>query len=89
MVGKWSLKQIFLRTLIVALVASALVGIYAFLFGQFGPYEVKILVTALSISYFSITSLACGTAFEKKNGAVLPALGLGISLLGFLTFMPG
>ncbi len=89
MAGKWSLKQVFLRTLIVALAASALIGIYSFLFGQFGPREFKILVTTLSISYFSITSLACGAAFEAKKGGVLASIGFAVSILGFLVFVPG
>ncbi len=61
------LKQTLLRTLIGALILSALIGIYAFLFGDFGETEVKILLTTLTISYFSVTSLACAAAFEKKN----------------------
>jgi hypothetical protein len=88
MVGKWRLKQAFLRTLIVALLASALIGIYALLFGDFGETEVKILFTTLSISYFSVTSLACAAAFEKRKGWVLAPIGLAVGVLGFLTFIP-
>jgi hypothetical protein len=89
MAGKWSLKQIFLRTLIVALVGSALVGIYAFLFGDFGETEAKILLTTLTISYFSVISLACAAAFEAKKGIILGLAGLAVSLLGFLGYVPG
>ncbi len=89
MAGKWSLKQIFLRTLIVALVGSALVGIYAFLFGDFGETEAKILLTTLTISYFSIISLACAAAFETKKGSILAPAGLAVSLIGFLGYVPG
>ncbi len=63
----WTLKQMILRMLIGALFLSALIGIYAFLFGDFCETEAKILLTTLSISYFSVTSLACATAFENKN----------------------
>ena len=89
MAGKWSLKQVFLRTLIVALVGSALIGIYAFLFGDFGETEVKILLTTLSISYFSIISLACAAAFEARRGGVLAPIGLVVGILGFVAYLPG
>lgn len=88
MTGKWRLKQAFLRTLVVAFLASALIGIYAFLFGDFGETEVKILLTTLSISYFSVTSLACAAAFEKKKAWVLAPIGLTVGILGFLFFIP-
>ena len=85
----WSLKRAFLRTLIIALVSSALVGIYTFLFGDFGETEAKILLTTLSISYFSVTSLACAAALERKADNILAAAGLIVSVIGFLVFMPG
>jgi hypothetical protein len=88
MAGKWRLKQAFLYALIVALLASALIGIYAFLFGDFGWMEVKILLTTLSISYFSVTSLACAAAFEQRKGRVLAPIGLAVGVLGFLFFIP-
>lgn len=89
MAGKLSLKQVFLRTLIVALVGSALVGIYAFLFGDFGETEAKILLTTLTISYFSVISLTCAAAFETKKGGVLGPVGLVVAALGFLAYVPG
>jgi len=89
MAGKLSLKRAFLRTLMVTLVASALFGIYAFLFGDFGETEIKILLTTLSISYFSVTSLSCAVALEKGKGSILAPVGLAAGILGFLVFVPG
>ncbi len=86
---EWSLKRAFLRTLVIALLSSALVGIYTFLFGEFGKTEAKILLTTLSISYFSVTSLACAATLESKSGRWPAMTGLVVSLLGFLLFMPG
>jgi hypothetical protein len=84
----WSLKRGILHTLVVALVLSALIGIYAFLFGDFGETEVKILMTTLGISYFSVTSLSCATALEKRSRMWFAAIGLGLSVGGFLLFLP-
>jgi hypothetical protein len=83
------LKQTLLRTLIGALILSALIGIYAFLFGDFGETEVKILLTTLTISFFSVTSLACAAAFEKKKMPLLSVPGLILGFVGFLMFVPG
>ena len=89
MAGKWSLRQTLLRALVIAVVASALFGIYAFLFGDFGETEVKILLTTLAISYFSVTSLSCASALEKRRSGVLAPLGLAVGIVGFLAFLPG
>jgi hypothetical protein len=86
---KLPLKQSLLRTLIGALILSALIGIYAFLFGNFGETEVKILFTTLLVSYFSVTSLACAAAFEKKKMPVMSMTGLVLGIVGFLMFVPG
>lgn len=83
------LKRTLLWTLIGALILSALIGIYAFLFGNFGDTEVKILLTTLAVSYFSVTSLACAAAFEKKRAPLLTIPGLATGVFGFLMFVPG
>ena len=86
---RWSLKRSLLHTVIGALVLSALVGVYVLLFGTFGKTEERILLTTLSISYFSVTSLACAAAFEKKRHPLLSVPGLVLGIAGFLLFIPG
>ncbi len=83
------LKKLLLRTLIGALVISALIGIYAFLFGEFNETEVKILLTTLSVSYFSVTSLACAAALEKGKQRFLSIPGLLLGVVGFVMFLLG
>jgi hypothetical protein len=85
---QWSLKQVLLRILIGALVLSALIAVSVFLFGDFGKTEAKLLLTTLSVSYFSITSLACAAAYEKKKPAFLSVPGMIVSIAGFLLFIP-
>lgn len=84
-----SMKRVFLQAIIATLVLTALVGIYVFLFGTFGRTEAKILGTTLTICYFSITSLACSAAFEKKRYPLLFIPGLALGIAGFLLFIPG
>ena len=86
---KLPLKQILLRTLMGALILSAVLGIYAFLFGNFGDTEGKILFTTMAISYFSVSLLACAAAFEKQYVPLLTTPGLAVGVIGFLIFVPG
>jgi len=43
----------------------------------------------MTICYFSITSLACSAAFEKKRYPLLFVPGLTVGIAGFLLFIPG
>ena len=67
---------------------AALVGIYVFLFGDFGEMEAKILGTTLTISAFSLTSLACAAAHEQRRYPLLSILGLGVAIVGLLLYVP-
>lgn len=83
------MRKIFLWTLIASLVLSALLGIYAFLFGDFGKTEVKILFTTLSLTLFSLTSLGSAAALGAGRARVISAAGLGLSGIGFVLFLLG
>jgi hypothetical protein len=83
-----SMKRGFLQAIIATLILAAVVGIYVFLFGSFGKTEAKILGTTLTICYFSITSLACSAAFEKKRHPLLFIPGLALGIAGFLLYVP-
>ena len=76
-------KRIFLLTLIVALVLSALVGIYVFLLGDFGDLENKILLTTASLAVFSLLGLCSALIYYNKKLRPLSVLGMSFSLLGF------
>jgi ribosomal protein L37E len=86
-----SVKRVLLSTVIATLVLAALAGIYILLFSHFGTTEVKILCTALAISFFGGTALLCAAAQEKKQYPFLAFLvfpGLALSAAGFLFFLP-
>jgi hypothetical protein len=86
-VGNYSIKRLLLYLFIGTLVLAALVGIYVLLFGTFGRTEEKILLTTLSISYFSVTSLACAAVLERRRYPLLSIPGLAVSIVGFAIFL--
>ncbi len=88
MAKRHSIKRFLLYLVVGGLVLAALAGIYVLLFGTFGKTEEKILLTTLSISYFSVTSLACAAAFEKRRHGLIAIPGLALSIAGFALFLP-
>jgi hypothetical protein len=83
-----SIKHFFAIFVVGGLVLASLIGIYVLLFGTFGETEEKILLTTLSISYFSVTSLSCAAAYEKRRYGLLSITGLALSIAGFALFLP-
>ena len=75
-------KQVFLTILIVALSACALVGIYIFLVGDFGETESKVLITAISLSVFSLLGLCA--SFQVERAQLLSYGGMLLSLASFI-----
>jgi hypothetical protein len=86
--NRHSIKRILLYMVVGGLVLAALAGIYVLLFGTFGKTEEKILLTTLGSSYFSVTSLACAAAYEKRRHGLLSIPGLALSIAGFALFLP-
>ena len=77
-------KKYFLTTLIVALSISAVIGIYIFLFGEFGDIETKLLITTLAIGGYSLTGLCCSTIYNRKELFILSIVGMLISVIGLI-----
>ncbi len=77
-------KKYFLKTLIIALSVSALIGILIFLVGDFGETEVRLLLTTLTIGGFSLTGL-CSAIIQNRSGLkAFSITGMLISIIGFL-----
>ena len=74
-----NLKKFFLYLLIASVAFSAIVGIFVIVFGNFGEFETKILLTALAVTVTSILGLANGAYLETGRGRVLPILGIVFS----------
>ena len=62
-----NIKKLFLYLLIASVAVSSLVGIFVILFGNFGEFEVKVLLTTLTIMVTSILRLACGALLESNR----------------------
>jgi hypothetical protein len=76
-----NLKKIFLYSLIISVALSALIGIGVVLFGNFGEFETKILLTNFTVTCLSILGLACGAYYETRRGRTLPFSGIVMSIV--------
>lgn len=81
-------RRLFLYLLIGSIAISALLGIGVLLLGDFGDIEVRVLMTALTVTVTSICGLACGACLEAGRGRYLPLAGIvfsvGAALMCFL-----
>ena len=53
-------KRAFLYLLVASVALSAIIGIAVLIFGNFGDFEIKVLLTTLTVTVTSILGLACG-----------------------------
>lgn len=80
-------KKLFLYLLIASVGASALIGVGVILFGNFGEFETKILLTALTVTVTSILGLACGACLEARKGRVIPLAGIVFAVISAVLWM--
>lgn len=73
-------KKVALWFLIVSVAISAALGIIAVLSGSFGDFQIRIILTTLTISAASICALACGALWEGRGRRVLPSVGIVLAL---------
>jgi hypothetical protein len=81
MANPFDLRRIFLISLIASVATSALIGIGVILFGDFGEFEVRILMTTLTVTTMSILGLACGAYLETGRGRLMPIAGIALALI--------
>ena len=82
-------KKVALWFLIVSVAISAALGIIALLTGTFGDFQMRIILTTLTISAASIGALASGALWEARGRKDLPIVGIGLSLLAALLLITG
>ncbi len=76
-----NLKRIFLYLLIASTALSALIGVGVMIFGDFGEFETRILLTTLTVTVTSILGLACGACIDAGRGKVLPMIGIIFAII--------
>jgi hypothetical protein len=82
-----NLRRLFLYLLIGSVSLSALIGIGVLLFGNFGLIEVRVLMTAVTVTIVSVLGLACGAYIEVRGGKYLPIAGIAFSVIaGLMSF---
>ncbi len=82
-----NLRRVFLYLLIASVALSALFGIGVILLGDFGSFEVRVLMTTLTVTAASILGLACGACLEAGRGRILPIAGITLSVLSAFLVM--
>lgn len=80
----FNFKKTFLITMIISLSISALIGIFVFLFLDFGETEARLLLSTLAIGGYSLTGLCCSVLYEKRKFIPLAIFGMIISVIGFI-----
>jgi hypothetical protein len=80
----FNFKRAFLVGLILALILSAIVGIYIFIKGEFGELENKILITTGSLSVYSLLGLCSALEHGQQKLRLFSVIGMILSLLAFI-----
>ena len=80
-------KKLFLYLFLASIGASALVGIAILIFGNFGELEIRVLLTALTVTVTSILGLACGAFLETRRGRAIPVAGIILALVSGVMWM--
>ena len=81
------LKRTFLLGVIGSLSFAALLGIWAFLFGNFGDTEFKIIMTTLTAALFCLTSLGATIIIERGRWRIAMILTFFLSALGLVIYL--
>jgi hypothetical protein len=84
-----SIRKLFLYSLILSVVLTALLGIFLILSGRSDWLEVRVLLTALTVSALSICGLACGAYLERNSVRLVPLIGIVFALTAGLLLIIG
>jgi hypothetical protein len=80
------MKKIFLGVLIASVSLSAVIGIAVILIGNFGDFEMRVLLTTFTVAVTSILGLACGAAYEADRWRSLPLAGIVFAIVSGLSW---
>ena len=81
------IKKLFLYLFVGSIGVSALIGIAILIFGNFGEFEVRVLLTALTVTVTSILGLACGAFLETGRQRAIPLIGIALAVISGVMWM--
>jgi hypothetical protein len=83
------MRTLALRTLLISIAVSALLGIYAVLVGHFGEFEAKILGTSAAISIASLLAMASFAGWELPASRLVSRAGVATSIVALVFTIGG
>lgn len=78
--NRGSLRTFALRSLIVSVIATAVLGIVAVIGNRFDDLTVRILLSAVVVSVASLASLTCATLLERRQRHPLAVAGIALAV---------
>lgn len=78
------IKKNALKVSIGFLILTAIFSIWIVLVGEFGDFEIRVLLTTVSISIASMCAMACGAHIEKTHIKLAGGIGIVSAILSLL-----
>ncbi|CAB4530643.1 unannotated protein [freshwater metagenome] len=78
------IRRIAVWTVVIALVITALIGIYTIVSGELGETQSKVMLTTLAVAAFSVLAL-CHLAIVERDVKAVGWIGIGMSALALVT----
>lgn len=75
------MRKYFIYGLVISLVIAGLLGIGVLLSGTFSELQVRILITTLAFTFYSIIGLCCNTIISSQH-ATFAKVGIVVTLVG-------
>jgi hypothetical protein len=76
------IQKAFLKSMVLFIALSAIIGIFSVLTGSFGKLQGIIFVTTISLGVYSLTGLCCVPMLERPELRALGVCGIAASILG-------
>lgn len=77
-------RKLFIRYALLALIISALIGLFVFVFGENSDLEFRFLLTSFAIGTYGVTGLCCSAIISRKGLRLFSMLGIAVCFLAFL-----
>jgi hypothetical protein len=78
------IRRVAVWTVVVALVITALIGIYTIVSGELGETQSKVMLTTLAVAGFSVLAL-CHLAIVERDVKAVGWIGIGMSAVALLS----